>query len=160
MKRWIGLFAMCVALSGCGSGKPATTSSRPSTQSTATSRMPPAGLLGTYATTLTGKEHFHGPGANLLSPGTPGTGKWELTLSLASATFAQPQNGFQVTVKAVYPADGQIQLAASSCDAELSPETAGLYTYRVEGSQLSFTEIHDSCVDRAATLTEELWHRP
>ena len=159
MKRWIGLLAACAAVSGCGSGSPAPTSSPPGTQSTATSTTSAAGLLGSYATTLTGMEHFHGPGANQLTPGTPSTGKWELTLSRAGATLTHPQDSFHVTSKVAY-ADGQITFAASrGCDVNLSPLTKGVYAYHVVGGQLSFREIHDSCVDRAGTLTEEPWHR-
>lgn len=159
LKRWIGLVGACVATCGCGGGNPATTSSRAGTPSTAARTTPPIGLLGSYATTLTGKEHFRGAGANQLTPGTPSTGRWELTLSRASATLTHPQNGFQITLKVVY-ADGQIKFAAStSCDVNLSPVTAGVYAYRLVGRQLSFREIHDSCLDRAGTLTEEPWRR-
>ena len=129
------------------------------TQSTVSSTTSPAGLLGSYTTTLTGKEHFHGPGASRLLPGTPSTGKWELTLSRASATFTHPQGNFHVTVKVDYGA-GQIRFAASTdCDVNLLPETAGVYTWSVYRGTLSFREIHDTCVDRAGTLTEEPWHR-
>ena len=149
MKRWVGLFAACAAAAGFGSGNPAT----------ATSTTLPARLVASYATTLTGKEHFHGPGANRLTPGTPSTGKWVLILSRASATLTQPQTGFRTTFKVVY-ADGRIKFAASrGCDVNLSRLTAGVYTYRVVGSRLSFREVRDSCVDRAATLTEKPWRR-
>jgi len=118
---------------------------------------PPARLLGSYATTLTGLEHFHGPGANRLTPGTPTTGKWVLTLSRARATLIQ--DGFRATNKVVY-AGGQIKFAASTgCDVNLTPVTPGVYTYHFRGGRLRFREIHDSCVDRAAVLTEEPWHR-
>ena len=137
-----------VAASGFGSGNPAA----------ATSTTLPARLVGIYTTTLTGKEHFHGPGANRLTPGTPSSGKWELTLSPARATLTQPQTSFRVTFKVVH-ANGRIKFAASrGCDVNLSRLTAGVYTYRVVGSRLRFREVRDSCVDRAATLTEEPWH--
>ena len=118
---------------------------------------PPARLLGSYATTLTGLEHFHGPGANRLTPGTPTTGEWVLTLSRASATLRQ--DGFRATNKVIY-AGGHVKFAASTgCDVNLSPVTPGVYTYHFVGGRLRFREIRDSCVDRAAVLTEEPWHR-
>lgn len=160
MKRLlIALVAACVAVSGCGSGSPATPSAQSGAHSTQTSTTPLASLLGTYATTITGKEHFHFRGADQLTPGSPSTGKWKLTLTPVSVTYTHLPDRFHVTYKAVY-GDGRMTVAASKgCDFNLVPETKGLYTYRLVDGQLSFREIHDSCLDRAGLLTGEPWHR-
>lgn len=120
---------------------------------------PPAGLLGNYATTLTGKEHFHFPGASRLTPGSPTTGKWLLILSRTSATVTHLPDRFTDTRRVTY-ARGRVTFAASTgCDFNLSPVTPGVYTYRLSGRQLRFRVIRDSCLDRAGLMTGEPWHR-
>ena len=151
------LVAACVAASGCGGGSSPSTSAQPGTVTSSTASL--AGLLGTYATTITGKEHFHFRGASQLTPGSPSTGKWELTLTPVSVAYTHLPDHFHVTYKAVY-GDGRMTVPASNgCDFNLVPETKGLYTYRVVNGQLRFREIHDSCLDRAGLLTGEPWHR-
>lgn len=149
---------MCVAASSVAGTSSESASAQVADHAAATTT-PPAGLLGSYTTTITGNEHFHVQGASRLSAGTPSTGKWKLTLSRTSLTYTGPANGFHVTLKVVY-GPGRITVPASrGCDVNLSPETKGEYTYRLVGSQLSFREIHDSCVDRAGVFTGETWHR-
>ena len=164
----LALVTVCVS-SGCGGGGSSSTSAQPGARSTAPSATqsatapgvaPSRRLLGTYTTTITGKEHFHFQGASQLTPGSPSTGKWELTLSPASATVTHLPDRFQATDQVVYEDGHRIMFAASTgCDFNLSPETTGLYVYRWVAGQLSLREIRDSCLDRAGLLTGELWHK-
>ena len=112
MKRWIGLLAACAAVSGCGSGSPATTSHR--RQAIRSRPQPvrhqrPAYWAATRRRLLAWST-FTGRGANQLTPGTPSTGKWEVTLSRAGATLTHPQDSSHVTSKVAY-ADGRITFA-------------------------------------------------
>lgn len=160
MRRFWFLFAMS-ALVAAGCGGSSHTSGPTTTSSGSTQTTPPLRVYGTYTTSFTGNEHF-GPPGHTLPTGTPNSGLWELTLGPEKAQFYNSFNGqtFPLGASARITARDLVVGADKTCP-HLYPNRviAGVYAYQFSGRTLTFREVRDTCLDRAATLTLHPWHR-
>lgn len=145
---------------GCGLREQSHTSSRTTASSGSTQKKASLPVYGTYTTSFTGNEHF-GPRGHTLPTGTPNGGLWELTLGPGEARFYNSFNGQTFPLGPSARITGQeLVVAADKTCPHIYPRhlIAGIYTYRLLGRTLTFHEVSDTCLDRAATLTLDPWH--
>lgn len=114
--------------------------------------------LGIFTTTITGQEHFRDPNGRTLGPGSPSPGKWRLTLSRGRARLSNASAGFTVTWNTVASAPRRLTIAADPI-CPRGHARVGVYTYTLLQHRLTFREVKDSCLDRAATLTLHPWRK-
>ena len=84
----------------------------------------------------------------------PGT--WLIITSGAQSTLFRPSGTVmdQTTFELAGPSE--VVFPAEACPSEPQP-TTGTYIFRITGDQLVFTEVGDSCANRAFQLTAHPW---
>jgi hypothetical protein len=137
------------------------TPSSAATTGSTVSTAPTGELLGQYTTTFTGDEQYVPPSepkVHLIGFVNPGP--WTLSLTTNRATFG-PQGGSVLPVGPSwsYTADQVVFAAGCPFQEPEQPPTAGVYSYALSGATLSFVEISDSCLYRAAYLSTHSWQR-
>ncbi len=117
-----------------------------------TTRAEPVDLGGTYEAQL-------GSSSDLLVEPNP-EGRWLLEIQGDTVVFETPDGqrfapGDPVTVEGA-----TMTLSADpQCPTQEGEAVEGRYDFRLEGDQVTFTEVEDSCRDRAFVLTSQTWTR-
>lgn len=111
----------------------------------------PAGLAGTYTTTIAEGDI---PASAPADMRTGMAGAWEMTLD-GSGHAVVRYNGRQV-VDAPYTMNGS-ELTFTDDTGEYACHSPARYTWNVSGGQLRFTRIEDSCEGRVLALTAHPW---
>ncbi len=88
----------------------------------------------------------------------PSIGQWDLRIDAQGLTFIKP-SGKEFSPGTVNEVTaGEITFAPDfGCPTQRGEATEGRYRWRLEGTSLIFTEISDSCGERANTLTQNPW---
>jgi hypothetical protein len=144
--------AAVAVLVGCGEDgsddEAATT-----TSSAAPAQTGSGALIGNYMTTL-------GPsGPELKEPNPPG--KWQLQITSATEVYYQPPRG------ASFPVGNPTELSSErivfapdlECPTQEGTPGKGTYEWHLSGETLTFTEVEDTCRDRAFVLTSNPWSK-
>jgi hypothetical protein len=106
-------------------------------------------LEGTWSTKFTASDvssigwHF--------DPGT-----WLIVTSGAQSTLFRPSGIVMDETTFELAGPDEVVFPAEACPSEPQP-TTGTYTFRIAGDQLVFTEVRDSCANRAFQLTAHPW---
>ncbi len=150
-RLWFGSLACLAAACGATNGSATTptgvaAAASPSPSPTAKVITP---LEGTWSTKFTATDvssigwHF--------DPGT-----WLLITNGAQSTLYRPSGIVmdETTIELAGP--DEVVFPAEACPSEPQP-TTGTYTFRITGDQLVFTEVRDSCANRAFQLTAHPW---
>jgi len=103
----------------------------------------PAALIGSYAAEVSGT--------------TASEGTWKMYITSDDVTLQNPVGGEPFSVGATSLTDAQLVVWADSDCPDQTSVTDGLYLISHDGDKLVFTKDHDSCGDRAATLTTTPW---
>lgn len=139
--------ALAAACGGAGGSTATATPTRPAT----TSPEVTAPLDGTWTALFSGTEQAVG------APLPAGT--WTLKFSAGGykSTLLDPNGAvFAITTAQTVSATTLVLPADPHCVGQVQA-TAGTYTYVINGSQLTFTEVSDSCGNRALNLTAHAW---
>jgi hypothetical protein len=84
----------------------------------------------------------------------PGT--WLIVTSGQRSTLLRPSGIVMDTSTFELAGPNEVVFPAEDCPSEPQP-TTGTYTFRITGDQLVFTEVGDSCANRAFQLTAHPW---
>jgi hypothetical protein len=86
----------------------------------------------------------------------PGT--WLIVTSGTRSTLLRPSGIVMDTSTFELAGPNEVVFPAEACPSEPQP-TIGTYTFRITGDQLVFTEVGDSCANRAFQLTAHPWKK-
>jgi hypothetical protein len=86
----------------------------------------------------------------------PGT--WLIITSGERSTLFRPSGIVMDTSTFELAGPNEVVFPAEACPSEPQP-TTGTYTFRITGDQLVFTEVGDSCSNRAFQLTAHPWKK-
>jgi hypothetical protein len=135
--------AMAVGLAGCIFGSNESASGTPGP--------PLAGLdlVGNYTTTVGPEDEFND------------AGEWEMQVDEDFGVNLVTPDGTNFSPGIVTSAsDEEITFAADpNCDSQPGAPTEGRYSWSLNGDELTFTKIADSCNDRIDILTHAPWER-
>jgi hypothetical protein len=142
------LACLAAACGGTGgaSAPPTPSAATPSPSPTAVVITP---LEGTWATKFTATDvssigwHF--------DPGT-----WLIITHGERSTLFRPTGQVMDDTTIELAGSNEVVFPAEACPSEPQP-TTGTYTFRITGEQLVFTEVRDSCSNRAFQLTAHPW---
>jgi hypothetical protein len=86
------------------------------------------------------------------------SGQWDIRIDAQGVTFIKP-NGSEFSPGAVKEVTAdEITFAADfGCPTQSGAAAEGRYRWRLQGTSLTFTEVSDSCGERANTLTQDQW---
>ncbi len=149
VRPWLVPLACLAAACGATNGSSTTPTGVAATPSPAPTAKVITPLEGTWATKFTATDvstigwHF--------DPGT-----WLMITSGEQSTLLRPSGIVmdETTIELAGP--NEVVFPAEACPSEPQP-TTGTYTFRITGDQLVFTEVRDSCANRAFQLTAHPW---
>ena len=142
MRRWLlatGMLLGCLAVPGCGGD----------TESSASGETG-ASLDGSYQITVAEADATDKGGA------TPGV--WTLTIDSGDATLTGPEGHNPPLAPTTLSETEMVLSPDPTCRNDGAP-SEGVYDVEVSSDSLQFTEVSDSCGDRAFTLTTYTWER-
>lgn len=120
---------------------------------------PPVAVRGTWTTTFSGDEHFRFGGHQLPS-GVPNAGVWELKIGLRTAMFVNNGNGARFPVGPTFRyIKRRFVFGYDPMCPHNYAHVPGTYAYQLTDGVLTFRVIHDSCLDRVATLVAHPWQK-
>jgi hypothetical protein len=148
-RMWLGSLACLAAACGAANGSATTPTGVAATGSPSPTARVITPLEGTWSTKFTATDvssigwHF--------APGT-----WLLITHGAQSTLLRPSGIVmdETTIELAGP--DEVVFPAEACPSEPQP-TTGTYTFRITGDHLVFTEVRDSCSNRAFQLTAHPW---
>ncbi len=151
MARRLGLLVLLLALAalpGCGGGEEPRLGGTPTDDESA--------LLGEYTTTIDSETVGNPPDPGVQTP----PGEWRLEITSSGATLTDPSGN-------EFPPGDPIDISEESivfapdpqCPVQEGTPGQGTYEWGLEGDDLMFIEVEDTCRDRAFLLTAQSWSR-
>ncbi len=148
---WLSVIALTCLVAACGADAtrskiPTTVRASPPSTPTASIKTP---LEGDWTTIFTATDessigwHF--------DPGT-----WTIVTHGEFTTLFRPAGTVMDSTNFELAGANEVIFPAEACPSEPQP-TTGIYTFRITGDHLVFTEVRDSCANRAFQLTAHPW---